>query len=325
MAAQHGPDCGAPPATHEISSYQDAVNQCKDHIMTAINATGYGVLYLTPSYLADFSEGEAVISWDMSTNTVSQRDFVDLWLTPYAENLQLPLDDYLPDLQGEPKDAIQIRMDNSDTGPIFRARVVRDFQSTELDGDWWDGFNTVLTPDASRRDHFELHISRTHIKFGMPQYGLWWIDTDIADLGWDTAAVQFGHHSYNPFKGGNGGPNTWHWDNMKIAPALPFTMVKANERFVDTDGETADFTAPAPENSHLRFSAIGQVTVSFDGGSTWLDAQKQAQERDASDHFATYWMSIPAGTRSVTFRGEGHAFEDQWMAKDFAFWAAPPG
>ncbi|OAI42475.1 hypothetical protein AYO38_03075 [bacterium SCGC AG-212-C10] len=324
MAAQHGADCGAPPATHAISNYLDTVHQCKDHVMTSMFATGYGVIYLTPSYLVNFSNGEAVISWDMSTTTPSKRDFVDLWITPYQDNLQLPLDDYLPDLQGEPRDAVQIRMDQSETGPIFRARVVNDFQSTELASDWWTGYHTVLTPDAARRDTFELRISKTHIKFGMPKYNLWWIDANVADLGWSTGAVQFGHHSYNPFKDGNGGPNTWHWDNVSIAPAIPFTMVKAKERFVDTDDQVADFTAPAPDNGHLRFSAIGQIKVSFDGGKSWLDAQKQAQERDAKDHFATYWMAVPKGTTSVTFRGGPDDYQRDWMAKDFAFWAPPP-
>jgi hypothetical protein len=37
MHALHGSDCGAPPAVHDISAYEGAVFQCRDHLMTAIN------------------------------------------------------------------------------------------------------------------------------------------------------------------------------------------------------------------------------------------------------------------------------------------------
>ena len=35
--------------------------------MTSINASGYGVIYLTPDQMVDFSAGEAVVRFDMST------------------------------------------------------------------------------------------------------------------------------------------------------------------------------------------------------------------------------------------------------------------
>lgn len=47
--AQHGADCSAPPATHPNTSYAGAVFQCANHVMTAISAGGYGVIYLTPN------------------------------------------------------------------------------------------------------------------------------------------------------------------------------------------------------------------------------------------------------------------------------------
>src|SRR5829696_1968908 len=112
MDAHHGSDCGAAPATHRIASYADAVFQCNDHIMTAINASGYGVIYLTPNQLLDFSTGEAVLRWDMSTIRGSGRDWIDLWISPYADHLQLPLESWLPDLNGRPRHALNIRMDS---------------------------------------------------------------------------------------------------------------------------------------------------------------------------------------------------------------------
>ena len=67
MDAAHGPGCEPPPATHPTSDYGDAVYLCKDHMMTAINAGGYGMIYLTPDRQIDFSEGEATIRFDVST------------------------------------------------------------------------------------------------------------------------------------------------------------------------------------------------------------------------------------------------------------------
>src|SRR5207302_8424505 len=88
------------------------------------------------------------------------------------------------------------------------------------------------------RTTFELHLSRTHLKFGMPAYNLWWMDGDIADLGWSSGVVQLGHHSYNPDKAcdfnGTCGPNTWHWDNVSISAAVPFTILRATPRAVDS-------------------------------------------------------------------------------------------
>ena len=66
MQAHHGPDCGAPPATHPITRLEDAVFVCKDHMMTSITG-GYGQIVLTPNAMVDFTDGEAVVTFDMST------------------------------------------------------------------------------------------------------------------------------------------------------------------------------------------------------------------------------------------------------------------
>ena len=110
MKAGHGIDCAPSPASHLISQYQDAVFLCKNHVMTAINATGYGAIYLTPDHMVDFTWGEAIIKFDVTTARTSTRDWWDLWISPYDEHLQLPLPDYYPDLSGEPRHAIQIMM-----------------------------------------------------------------------------------------------------------------------------------------------------------------------------------------------------------------------
>ena len=61
--------------------------------------------------MVDFSGGEAVVRFDLSTLRTSPRDWVDIWLTPYEDHLQLPLDNWLPDLTGEPSRSVHLRMD----------------------------------------------------------------------------------------------------------------------------------------------------------------------------------------------------------------------
>ena len=328
MQAAHSGSCGAPPATHTISAYQDAVYQCNDHIMTAINASDYGMIYLTPNQLVDFSGGGAIVRFDMSTLRASGRDFVDLWISPYNEHLQLPLRDDLPDAQGEPRNAVHIEMDFGMTG-TFQARIIRNFVATKLDGagiDPWTGYESFLVPSASRRDTFELQITRTHLRFGMPAYNQWWIDKPIADLGWDKGVVQFGHHSYNPQKDCEPTspclPNTWHWDNVVVYPAAPFTILRANRRYVGPGTpSTVTFPAPAPTGSRLQFAGIGNaLEISTNGGASWQPAVRQTEELNVEEHFKTYWTTIPTGTTSVQIRGQNW-WGGTWRARDISIWS----
>jgi hypothetical protein len=329
MDAQHGPDCAAPPATHHLDGdYGQAVFRCNDHVMTAINGAGYGAVYLTPPALLDFSQGEAVLRFDLSTLRTSGRDWVDVWLSPYEEHLHLPLENDLPDLAGPPRRALHVRMDNGYGGSIFVTSVFRDFVQRNT-RDWFGpGYETVLTPSASRRDTFELRLSRTHVKFGMPQYGLWWADDDIADLGWDTAVVQLGHHSYNPTKdcGGSGscGPNTWHWDNVSLSPAVPLTLLRGDRRTVDASNaaQPVRFPAPAPAGARLRFAGIGvNIEVSFDGGASWAPAQRQPSGKDAGDEvFKSYWTPVPAGAAQVLVRGQTR-ITIPWAVRDLTIFS----
>ena len=71
----------------------------------------------------------------------------------------------------------------------------------------------------------------------MPAYNLVWVDADIAPLNWSQGVVQLNQRTYNPNKAcdfdGTCGPNTWHWDNVSVSPAAPFTILRASRRFVD--------------------------------------------------------------------------------------------
>lgn len=331
MDAGHGPNCEPPPATHVVDSYEETVYQCRNHLMTAIHDDAYGAIYLTPNHLVDFSDGEAIIRFNMSTERTSFRDWVDIWITPFDQNLQLPVPEFIPDLQGPPKNAVLMEMQS---GNVFVPTIFRNFQGTKYDFgyagvDVFTSYEMFLEPSAMRRDVFELRISRDHIKFGMPEYDFYWVDLELDQpLEWSQGIVQFGHHSYTPTKAceddGTCGPNTWHWDNFEINPAIPFTLIHGDRRFVNRANNLIQFDSAAPADAFLRFSAIGQsIEVSFDDGGTWQTTQKADQKLDDEGHFASYWTPIPEGVRKVRVRGQSW-WGGEWHARNFAIWSLRP-
>ena len=331
--AGHGMDCSPPPATHDISAYPDAVFLCRDHVMTAIKAGGYGVIYLTPNQLVDFSAGEAVVKFDVSTLRTSDRDWIDVWVTPFNENVQLAGDIGLVDLNGFPKDAVLIRMDTNNNATIFRGDVITNFDEQLVGSNDGLGLESIVTPSAAVRTPFELHISRTHLKFGIPSLNKWWVDDDITPLAWSTGTVQLGHHSYNPEKDAGCGPpievtacaaNTWHWDNVGIAPAIPFTILQSDRPRAEQSAPTLTF-AGAPADAHLRFTGIGNdLTVSFDAGRTWQTPQLQSfSQLEGAEHFRSYWTPVPAGTQTVQFKGTDW-FAGPWLVRNATIWAGVP-
>ncbi|MCC7370771.1 MAG: hypothetical protein IT306_20285 [Chloroflexi bacterium] len=325
MAAHHGSNCAGAPASHQISAYADAVFQCNGHVMTAIYADAYGLIVLTPNRMVDFSGGEAVIRFDMTTFRSAPRDWVSFWLSPWDEHLPLPLQEWYPDGSGEPRRGVHVEMSNFNGGTTFNASVIQNHVSLQLPSDFGLSYESFLTTSAVRRDPFELRISRTSLKFGMPTYGRWWVNATFPDLGWDRAVLQLAHHSYTPFKDcapGACAPNTWHWDNVQIDKAVPFVMLKGDRPWVDrTSRRYVQFNPSAPLNSSLRFVGIGtNLQVSFDGGVSWQLAQMKPVEKNVEELFKPYWMPVPPGTSRVDFRGDGWWGGD-WMVNDPVIWS----
>lgn len=333
--------------SHEVHAYEDLNYRCRNHMMTAIQASGYGMIYVTPNALVDFGGGEAVVKFALSTLRTSGRDWVDLWITPWEDNLKLPLDAHLPDVQGPPRRAIHVRMTAEKSRSAFEAYYVDDFREVKLPVADAAGYERILRPVSTRRDTFELRISRTRLRFGMsklaspnePAGSMRWIDTPIPALSWTRGVLQFGHHSFNPaLDGGTAG--TWHWDDFALSPAVPFTIINASRRYVDQASARArvDFPRPAPANARLRFAAWGEdIQVSVDGGRTWSDARRQRARFDRDDRFHSYWTPVPAGTSSVLFRS-GDADDDdedtddedgagagRWIVRDIAIWSLTAG
>ncbi len=359
MAAQHGPDCGAPPATHPIQDASSSVFICRNHMMTATKAAydDASVIYLTPPALLDVSTGTATVSFKMSTLRASVYDWVDFWLTPYQSNLVFPLagsDEDSVDGQGPPQQALQIRMANGNSiygDTYFEGNFYQDFRPTNLGAFSRPPFLESLLVNgasAATRMSVELRVSRTHVRFGMPAQqglnlpagmtdGIWWVDNDLpVPLDWPQAVFQIGHHSYSPDKFGDYAiplslqPDTWHWSDFHISSFAPLNIDRATPGTVGNNGSPAgvSLAKPAPTAGMLRFAAIGSdMQVSFDGGQTWQRARRQAQspssQRSVANFYDNYWMPIPEGTTNVQFRGTDPVFPGGlWAVHDITVWSS---
>ncbi len=343
IQAMHGSDCGAPPATHTISTYADGVFNCRNHIMTSLNDGGYGEIVLTPNRMVDFSQGEAIIKFDISTERFTDRDWIAVTVAPMDKHIQVPILDWIPDGFDFPREGVTFDMGPQGGGGLCPA-VIHNFKPTSLFCNiTWAGWGTFLTPSSTRRDTIEIHISKTHLKIGMPAYDKWFSDATIDPLLFDKGIVTFEHHSYNPKKGSRlapcppgttagvdcfAEPTTMHWDNISISPSLPFTMIHGDREFVGPGlPDTITLSTPAPAHSYLRFIGIsglsvptGGMQVSFNGGTTWQKAALQdgdLEVKENDEFFDPYWMAIPSGTSTVKVRAE-NGWWGAWHARNFA-------
>ncbi len=331
IQAQHGSDCAGPPATHTNTSYEGSVFICRDHVMTAINGeAGYSVIYLTPNRLFDFSQGGSV-TFDISTERMSVRDWWDVLITPYGDNLALPLLSDLSqgvDLQGPPMNTIHIGTDNGEGSPVLK--VIRNGSEQGYQSSWAvqppSAGVAAGTNQAVTRQTMKLTIANGRMKFERLASA-----TAPALVFWDVAAtvpftsgiVQFGHHSYTPEKDGAGVPGTWHWDNITLSNSTPFTMIKADRRY--TQGGTVNFASPAPANAYLRFSAICRVSVNGQAVTQQPTVNRWGISQKV-EHMASYFVPVAEGTQSVniSFADDGW-YTGPCIAKDFSIWSLSSG
>ncbi len=330
------PNCGGGTLfTTPGYEYEYGVFKCSNHLMTKINEGGYGFMLLTPPALVDFSQGEAVIKWDISTLSSSGRDWQEFWVSPPDYSLLLDAERWG---QNKPQKGIQIKMEG---GSSFTGWVYNNFNGTEITTNPAD-ISQIVVPSDSRLDTFELHISRTHIKFGIPQKNYWWVDTDVADLGWDKGIFHFGQSSYRPklpctynssgqedingIWNGSCGPSTWHFDNIGINPAIPFTIIRGDKNLLNSEtSNQVSFPQSAPAGSRLRFTGTAnKIEVSFDNGVNWIRASimpQPATNPEGDEHPDDYFVpNIPPGTKSVLFRGE-RWWGGDWTVNNIAIYA----
>ena len=325
--AQHGSGCEAPPTTHPNTSYEGAVFICNNHVMTAINGDEYGVIYLTPARILDCTS-TCSVQWEMSTHRTSARDWPDVMVTPWEDNLALPLLSDLSegvDLQGPPRNTVWVGLDNGEGAPVVKTMIngARRAYNTGF-GTPPIGSGVVAgTNQMATRQTFRLTMTPSHIRMerlaSATAPALVYFDGPTDNFKRTNAMiVQFGHHSYDPMKDcGNCTPNTWHWDNMILTPSTSFSMIHAQQRA--TSGGTVTFNAPAPSNAYLRFSAICAPVIDGVQSPRTVFSGKP-------EHFSSYFVPIAQGKQSVqvTFRADGF-YSNPCRAKDFTIWSQGPG
>lgn len=320
--AGHGADCAPPPATHAhpAAPALGHVYQCRDHVMTSLLGDPYGAIYMTPAALADWSGGSTVIAWSQSLTRSSAREWTCVTITPWGDHMALPATRIIDnDLNGPPAHSITVCMD------LFTDRITAGATGVSYDGGCFSwgceayressvrAFSSVVVPDAARRDRFELTITGRTVTLRMPDYGatIYRGERD-SDLPWASGTVQLEAHSYSPDKGCSpqGGPSvtgdcslgTWHFDDVRIEPAQPLTLIQGDSFVLRPGSAHVNFSAPAPAGAKLRFSAVGTVDVSFANGAVGSFARAVPQGGMGDElHASSYWLDVPAGTRSADF------------------------
>jgi hypothetical protein len=114
--------------------------------------------------MADFSSGTATISWDMSTMRTGSRDWLYFTVAPFETHNKV-FDDGESHL---PVDGINLRLEGG--GNTFTAWQRVNGVKTNVRSDaftQWDQVQAAngVGPSPSRRDHFVLTLSSTHMTF----------------------------------------------------------------------------------------------------------------------------------------------------------------
>lgn len=326
MAAQHGANCSGPPATHTVSALGDSVYICNGHVMTAANSQGYGMIALTPSQTLNCSAG-CTVQFDLSTERMSGRDWPDIWLTPWNDNLTLPFNYGDVDLQGVPRQGIHVSAEANQNS--WCAGVISNYNETKLGCAWWVGMHEGVQSgvnQSAQRQTFKLTVTPGHMRFerlaSATATGFVWVDIDCACLLAPDYVVQFAHHSYNPTKDGAGIPATWHWSGFGLNPATPFTLIhtpKDKPTLVTANNTLVSFDSSAPANAFLRFSGVCKVLV--DGNV----APKQTFIGHY-EHASSYFVPIAQGKQSVSISFAPDSwYSSPCYAQDFAIFSKSGG
>jgi len=312
--AGHGKDCAAPPASHlQSGSPADAYFLCKDHVMT----TGQQSMRLTivPPVVSDVSGPDGMTArWDASTLGSSERDWQEIWVVPYGDDFPVA-----GDFERAPQRGVKILSHlPSKSGCAncgwFGVSVFRDGREVWTAPCCGDLFTSRAEVSASRRDTFELRVSRTHLSFGAPAYGLKWADTAVPAglIDWDASLLYLHHAAYSPGKGGDCpadrsdcGHNSWHWDTLSVQPAAPLTVRDPQARLADAANPEVAFNGPAAPGSVFRGWVMGggwrNLQHSLDGGASW-QATPIERSDGVDEHMQALKFPVPAGTQRVRFR-----------------------
>ena len=315
---QHGSACQSPgvdgSVRHTAPTYADHIFQCANHMMTYPPGVT-SAIRLVPNQVVDLTSGEGRVRFDVSTLSLSSRDWLSLFIQDWSVQEQKITDSNIPSAQGNPRNAFH-----------FEQGVCGSFTSEP--GTWViEYYNSnrsetciapshsvdeVLTRSAVTRTTFEAVINRNgHVKFWLPTLNHVIAEGDVAPFTWDRGVVTFIHNSYNPEKGTNpltggsvGERNTWHWDNISVTPGLPFEIIKTDHRGSNTAAvDTFNFSTPLPADSVVRFEAFsdtgaGAVRVAF-GNGPWVTPTKMSAHTKP-ENAVSYTVAGVEGATSIT-------------------------
>lgn len=329
-----GAACAGPDATHDVATYADLVTQCRGHVMTTIDGD-YGAIYLMPDHGVDLSGDGATVTFDVSTARRGANDWIEVWLTPLDAHLAYPTQPGFDQIQGPPREAVCLALAPAGHNR-FDVTVVRDGVATTLRDEerWLRTYDEWLEPSFRTRTTFRLKLSQTRLSFGLigpadSGIAFEWLSDHLLDapLPWSRAVVQFSHHSFHPTTAcGNDGtcaPQAWHWDNVRLAPAFPLSLIHARSRYAEPERDVVEFEHPATPGSHLRFAAVAgaNVTLRYRIDGAWgeaVPAVKQAATASfaTEGRFQTYWTPAPAGADAVRLSADNW-WGGAWHARDF--------
>lgn len=319
--AQHGPDCSPPgvdgSVRHTAPTYADHIFQCANHVMTYPPGVT-SAIRLVPNQALDLTSGEGRVRFDVSTLSLSSRDWLSLFIQDWSVQEQKATDADIPSAQGNLRNALHIEQGScgsfsSESGTW----VIENYDPNRAKQACvppQSSVDAVLTRSAQTRTTFEVVINRNgHVKFWLPTLNHVLAEGDVAPIPWDTGVVTFVHNAYNPEKGTNpltggsvGERNTWHWDNISVSPSLPFEIIKTDHRGSRTAAtDTFQFSSPLPAGALVRFEAFssnepGSVRVAFDGG-VWLDPIKMSAHTKP-ENAASYTVPGVTGATRITIQ-----------------------
>ena len=346
VTADFGSDCAALPATHIVSSVDDAAFICDGRLVTALQADSNGQITFVPNQIVDFSQNEVSITFDVSTDRAVGKDWFELWVMPWDENLALAAEDWNAP-QGLPSDGIHIRLNDYENK--FVGQTINNEAVTPLNGSYnWQPYDCSWSEDtcidvmADKLTTFELKIKPAttageyEISFGMvadgdssknnPLQTVWYFnDTDVV-LDWTQAIVQFGHHAKD-----SSDANSWQWDNISISEATEFDIIKGDLRSIDAISDTVTFDSAAPSGTDtwVRFNAGGNsmsLTAKDAAGNVLVTKTitPQVESADRDEYVHSYFVSVPVGTKQVQLTGSNWSYGSKaWYAKDLTLWVAP--
>ena len=114
-----------------------------------------------------------------------------------------------------------------------------------------------------------------------------------------------------------------HRYGRRLSPSVPFSILRAQQRFANAESPAISFATPAPANAYLRFSGHeSKVEASFNGGPYQTLAEIPNMQGIANNtEFGQFFAPIPAGTQTVTFKVKP-GWSGDWILQGFAIWAA---